>query len=169
MRSLLLKGLSSDFFVFLWTHSTTLNSFYIMEPRNALNSQGEATPMLNTAGKSYLSTGCAVFNAPHNVVCPLGCQGTLSDSEPTVNQVSPQGFLQPLISQSVIVSGITLSLVQSLAFILVEFHAIDDYPTCQSMQISLQGLLSLESQLYFLVQCNQQTCFGCTLLLHPEH
>lgn len=73
MRSLLLKGLSSDFFVFLWTHSTTLNSFYIMEPRNALNSQGEATPMLNTAGKSYLSTGSAVFNAPHNVVCPLGC------------------------------------------------------------------------------------------------
>lgn len=73
MRSLLLKGLSSDFFVFLWTHSTTLNSLYIMEPRNALNSQGEATPMLNTAGKSYLSTGCAVFNAPHNVVCLLGC------------------------------------------------------------------------------------------------
>ncbi|GAB0207835.1 adenomatous polyposis coli protein-like [Grus japonensis] len=52
--------------------------------------------------------------------------------------------LQPLLSQSILVSGTTLSQVKNLVFVSVKIYATDDCPMLQSIQIPLQGLLSLE-------------------------
>ena len=89
-----------------------------------------------------------MFDAPQDAVCPLGCQGTLlTHIEPAVDQHPQIPFcraaLQPLLSQSVLVPGVTLSQMQNLTFVLVKFHAIDDCPMLQSIQVPLQGLLSL--------------------------
>ncbi|KAK4811354.1 LOW QUALITY PROTEIN: hypothetical protein QYF61_027583 [Mycteria americana] len=74
-------------------------------------------------------------------------QGTLlTHIEPAVNQHPQVPFcraaLQPLLSQSILVSSVTPSQVQNLAFVLIKFHAIDDCPMLQS--IPLQGLLPLK-------------------------
>ncbi|KAK4810956.1 hypothetical protein QYF61_013364, partial [Mycteria americana] len=63
-----------------------------------------------------------------NVVCPLGCQGTLlTHVEPIVNQHPQIPFcraaLQPLLSQFILVPGVTPSQVQNPALGLVKFHA----------------------------------------------
>jgi len=42
------------------------------------------------------------------------------------------------------VSGVTLSQVQDLAFILVQLHVMDDCPVLQPIQIPLQSLISRE-------------------------
>ncbi|GAB0208543.1 macrophage immunometabolism regulator [Grus japonensis] len=72
----------------------------------------------------------------------------LTPTEPAANQHPQIPFcraaLQPLLSQSMLVSGITPSQVLNLAFVLVKFHAIDDCPMLQSIQIPLQGPSSLE-------------------------
>ncbi|KAK4827409.1 hypothetical protein QYF61_017839 [Mycteria americana] len=70
-------------------------------------------------------------------------EGTLlTHIEPAVNQHPQVPFcraaLQPLLSQSVLVPRMTLSQVQNLAFGLVKFHPINDFP------IPLQGILSLK-------------------------
>ena len=46
-----------------------------MEPRTARNIQGEVAPVLNAVGVSpLLTTGCAAFNAPQHVVCPMSAR-----------------------------------------------------------------------------------------------
>lgn len=70
----------------------------------------------------------------------------LTPVEPLVNQ-HPQilfcrAAFQPFLSQFSLMSGITLSQMENLAFGCVQFHAIDDCSVLQSIQIPLQGLLS---------------------------
>ena len=83
--------------------------------------------------------GCAVFDAPQDTeVCPPGCQGTtLAAVEPAVDQHPQIPFcrvaLQPLLSQFILLPGITPSQVQNPAFGLVQFHPIDDCPMPQSI------------------------------------
>ncbi|KAK4806807.1 hypothetical protein QYF61_005603 [Mycteria americana] len=107
----------------------------------------------------------------HDAVCPLGCQGTLlTHIEPAVNQHPQIPFcraaLQPLLSQFILVPGITPCQVQNPAFGLVKFHAIDDCPMLQSIQIPLQGLLSLErvnsTSQFSIISKLANSAFGCT-------
>lgn len=61
---------------------------------------------------------------------------------------SPDSFLRccfPAAFEIYNCGRYALSQVQSLAFVLVQFHAIDDCWALQSIHIPLQGLLSLES------------------------
>ncbi|KAK4826818.1 hypothetical protein QYF61_011626 [Mycteria americana] len=79
-----------------------------------------------------------------DVVRPLGCQGTLlTPTDPAVDQHPQIPFcrasLQPLLSQFILVFT-----VQNPAFFLVKFHAVDDCPMLQSVEIPLQGLLTLK-------------------------
>lgn len=84
------------------------------------------------------------------------CQGVLlTHAEPTGNQHTQILFyraaLQPLISQSLLVSSITTSQVQDLALVLITFHAVADGLMLQSLWITLQSLFSLRSQQHFPV------------------
>lgn len=95
--------------------------------------------------------------------------------EPPVNRHLQVLFcrvaLQPLLPQLRLVPGFTLSQVQNLAFVCVEFHAPDDCPKLLSIQILLQGLLSLErvnSTSWLPVWYQQQRCPPGIQLLPPD-
>jgi len=97
----------------------------------------------------FWTAGYAVFDASQDLDCPLGCQGTLlSHMNPAVNQHSQTPFcragLQPLVSQFILVTGVTPPQVQNPAFGPVKGHATGDCLMLQSIQIPLQGLSSLE-------------------------
>lgn len=74
-----------------------------------------------------------LFDAPQDMFCPFGCQGSLlTPIELTVNQ-HPQipfyrAVLQLLLSQFILVPGISPFQVQNLALGLLKFHAIDNCP-----------------------------------------
>ena len=70
------------------------HSFYIVETRPACSTQGEAAPVLNTAGESRLwLAGYAVFNDPQDAVCPPGCQDTLLAHAELLSPAPPGTFL----------------------------------------------------------------------------
>ncbi|KAK4815505.1 hypothetical protein QYF61_003063, partial [Mycteria americana] len=80
--------------------------------------------------------------------CNSSQKGTLlTHNALSINQHAQIPFcraaLQSFLSQFILMSGVPLSQVQKLSFV-VKFHAIDDCPVLQFMYIPLQGLLSLK-------------------------
>jgi len=74
-----------------------------------------------------------VLDAPQDTVGSSGCQGTLLTHiqlaiDPTPHISFCGAVLQPLISQFVCITSITLSQVQNMALALVQFHTVGDCP-----------------------------------------
>lgn len=108
--------------------------FYVVETRTAHNIKGEAPLMLNITGESPLLIIwlCCVQCTP-KCSLPFWLPGHTAGSCWACCQLHPQDFscwatLQPLVSQSVPVPGITPSQGQHLAFFFVELHAVSDLP-----------------------------------------
>jgi len=105
-----------------------------MGPRTAHSAQGEATPTLNTTAQSPpWPAGWAGSDAPQAAeVLPPWLPGQLlCHTEPAASQHPQVPFcraaLQPLLSQFILVPGVTPFQLQNLAFVLVKFHAIEDW------------------------------------------
>lgn len=122
-----------------WTHLRTFTPLLNFGVQNAHSTQNEVAAVLNRVRWSPLLTSwlCCIWRL------------ATADFEPAVSQYPQTHFcgaaLQPCLSEFVLVEGSAVSLVQSPAFVLVQFHTTDDCSTLQSIHIPLQGLLSLRN------------------------
>lgn len=74
--------------------------------------------------------------------------------------------LWPLISQFMLLSSVTPSLVQNPAFVLIRFHAFDD---CPVQEPCARSHVPWESRQHLSVWYHQQTFSWCVQLLHPDN
>ena len=128
-----------------------------MEPRTPYKIQGGVSPQLNTITSfDWLLVLCLM--ATQNGVFPLAartcCWLLLTLAEPSFGQRSQNPIcwagLQPLISQSICVSGTAPFQVLHPTFSFLEFHVIADGPVLQHIQMLLPCWLALSASLFRL-------------------
>lgn len=113
-----------------------------MYNRTVHNIKGEAALTLDIAG-DWLDV-LYLMHPKMRLAARACCWLSLSQLSWALPDPFCWAALQPLISQSVTVSGAAPSQVQNRAFYFLELHAIADHPVLWSIYIHLQGFLSCQ-------------------------